>query len=343
MNREARTLAREVARACRALDLPGRSVLVAVSGGVDSSVLLHVLHQLASRFSFKLLIGHVNHGLRADSAEDAEAVRALGERCGVPVALARVEPARLRVAGPSRSRPTLQEAARRLRYAALYEMARVGNAERIATAHTQDDQAKTVLLRLMRGCGPDGLGGIPERSNDGVVVRPLLSVPRSSVLQYAQATGLAWREDPSNRSERFARSRLRTQWLPGLAAAFNPKLLRVVAALAEAQRRDAEWLASLVAREAQQRFQSEPQGLRIDAQGFEGLPAALARRLLRAALTELGMGREVTRRHLERMTEFLCRAGPGKTLELPGGLRLVRERQALRLLRAEKVRPEDAC
>jgi tRNA(Ile)-lysidine synthase len=234
----------------------------------------------------------------------------------------------------------VQEAARRLRERALRRLAARLGAERIAVAHTADDQAETVLLRLLRGTGPAGLGGIAPRSDDGVVVRPLLGVSRAEVLAYAAARGLDWREDPSNADPHYARSRLRHAWLPGLRDAFNPRLLRAVGDLAEAMREESAWLDALVAGEAARRFRAGPGDedatLRIEARGWEpdATPDALARRLVRLALHRLGAGRDVSRAHLDRAVAFLRSARSGSRLELPGGLRLEREGSEFRLGRA---------
>lgn len=334
---------RELARAAARLELTRERVLVACSGGLDSTVLAHALCQVPRHLRIEVALGHVHHGLRgADADADAEAVAELARKLDVPLALRRVDPRARRAGRSSRSRPTLQEAARELRYAALREMAAELGASRIATAHHADDQAETVLLRLLRGTGPDGLAGIPERSPDGVLVRPLLRIPRAEIQKYAEARGLSWREDASNASPRYARNRLRNHWLPGLAADFNPRLLRVVADLAEAQRRDSEWIATLVTREADARFSREGAWLRIDATGWPLLPESLARRLAREALARCGAGRHASRAHLERMRHFLGRVGGGTALELPGGLRLVRRGRAYRL-GPFSVAPETAC
>ncbi len=325
-------LLREVSGAVERLGLPGAGILLAVSGGLDSVALLHALHAISSRHGLKLSVGHVNHGLRgAQSEADARFVRELAAGLGLACRVREVEPAAARRGGPSRSRPSPQEAARRLRYAALRELAREAGASHVATAHHADDQAETVLLRLLRGSGPDGLAGIPERSADGRVVRPLLRVTRGQILAFARERGLAWREDASNESDAYARNRLRRRWLPGLAREFNPRLLRAIADLAEAQRRDSEWMGALVEREVAARLVPETGWLAIATGGWEGLPEALARRVARAALARCGAGREVTRVHLERMLRFLRRGRPRTRLELPGGLRLVRDAGGFRL------------
>lgn len=334
---------REVAAAARNLDLPGRRVLVAVSGGVDSVVLFHALQRLAGSLDLGLCIGHVNHGLRGEQSDgDESAVRALAGKYDVPVHVARVDPKRLRQGRGSRERPTLQEAARRVRYDALRAIAEEHRAERLATAHTLDDQAETVLLRILRGSGPDGLGGIPERSPDGFVVRPLLRIPREEILSYATAQGLSWREDPSNADPAFARARLRASWLPGLRDAFNPRLLRAIGDLAEAQRRDSEWIAELVESKAEGLLTEEDGGLRIARSGWEALPEALARRVARLALRRTGAARDISRVHLERVVKLLRSGRPGSCIELPGGLELACEDDAFHLRRTP-VPGKGAC
>jgi tRNA(Ile)-lysidine synthase len=201
-------------------------------------------------------------------------------------------------------------------------MALRAGAERVATAHTADDQAETVLLRLLRGSGPDGLAGIPEESDR--VVRPLLRVTRAAIEAHARRTGLEWREDASNASPAYARNRVRVR-LRELADEFNPRLLRAIADLAEALGQDRKWIEQLVEAEAAMRFESSESGLAIDGRGFEALPEPLARRLARRALRQAGGARDVSRVHLERMLGFLREGRPGTRIELPGGLVLTRE------------------
>jgi len=336
----------ELARALSDLGLEGRRIAVAVSGGVDSTALAHGLAALSGRRRLALSIAHVNHGLRgAESDADEAFVREVARALGLPFAGERVDPReRVAEAASSRERPTVQEAARSLRAAALRRMAAALGAQHVATAHTLDDQAETVLLRLLRGSGPGGLGGIAERSRDGFVVRPMLRIPRAEVVRFARSRGLAWREDASNASPRYARSRLRTAWLPGLREAFNPRLLRAIGDLAEAQRRESEWIEELVEREAERRFRRDAAGaLRIEAKGWEpeATPDALARRLVRLALHRCGAGRDVSRPHLDRAVRFLREARARAALELPGGLRLRRDAQGFRL--GAEPAPGPAC
>jgi tRNA(Ile)-lysidine synthase len=337
-------LLQQLAASLEALGCRGRRLLVAASAGVDSTVLAHGVHAVREELALGLVLGHVQHGLRGAEADADEAfVRSLGAALGAPVGVRRVAPRRLREGVASRQRPTLQEAARSLRRAALSELAGELGADIVATAHTLDDQAETVLLRLLRGSGPSGMGGIPERSLDGRVVRPLLGVSRAEVERFAHERGLVWREDASNRDRSYSRARLRREWLPGLGEAFNPRWLRAIGDLAEAQRRESEWIEELVTREANVRLARLGTGWRLDCTGLAALPEALVRRLLRRWLHEAGAGRDVSRRHLERMRVFLVRAETGKRLELPGGLSLERVRGAALLRQRSGGQAQHGC
>jgi tRNA(Ile)-lysidine synthase len=345
---EERRLLETVAGSLGEAGLQQGRLLVAVSGGVDSTVLLDALHALSrpgeACEGLVLAVAHVDHGLRGEDARaDARAVAAAAGGRGLTVDLRGVDPRAPQAdAASSRERPSLQEAARTLRYAALRDMARTrlgaGPRVAIATAHTASDQAETVLLRILRGSGPSGLAGMALRSPDGGVVRPLLRVQRDAVLAYARARGLVWREDASNLDRHYARNRLRHDWLPGLAREFNPQLLNTLAQLAESHRRDAEWLDGLVAEEFRRRFRTVvdaavPGGraLEVDLEGWAGLSPGLALRLWRRAWIELGGGRDVAGKHLVRLQAFAREGRGGRVLELPGGLRARVSRGVLRL------------
>jgi tRNA(Ile)-lysidine synthase len=301
-------------------------------------VLAHSLVQRVSRFDLAVVLAHVNHGLRGAQSDAEEAfVADFAKRLGVACAARRVDAVGRRAgARSSRARPTVQEAARRARADALRGLAAELGAAHVATAHTADDQAETVLLRLFRGSGPEGLGGIAEASADGFFVRPLLRATRAQVLLHARRHALTWCEDPSNADRRYARARLRHGWLPGLARDFNPALLRAIGDLAEAQRRESEWTSTWVDTEARRRFALEPDGsLRVAGAGWDPAetPDALARRLARIALHRMGASRDVSRAHLDRIVRFWRTGRRGRSIELPGALVLSRELQGFRIAR----------
>ena len=198
---------------------PGDQVLVAVSGGLDSVVLLDVLRQLTAELSCDCIVGHVDHGLRGSaSIGDAAFVESLAGSFGLPVHIHRLASSDLEaVKGHGR-----EGAARAARLAALERMADRVGAARIALAHTADDRAETVLYRLARGTGPTGLRGIlPVR---GIFIRPFIEVCRKDILDYAQAHNLEWREDATNADPSFARNRIRHRVLPELRE-LNPEVV----------------------------------------------------------------------------------------------------------------------
>ena len=335
-------------RAADELGFRGASLLVAVSGGIDSSVLLHGLHALREELSLELAIGHIDHGLRGgESQGDAAWVCRLGEQLGLAYEVVRVSLAASRDSA-SRTRPSIQEAARAERYAALDALREKFGATAIATAHTADDQAETVLLRLVRGCGPESLGAIPPvgRTEQGTtVLRPLLRVTRTEIEAYAAARALTWREDSSNAGDDYARNRMRHDVIPLLRDGFNPQLLRTLGNLADAARADGAWLGSLVGDEVAGRLRvAEDDGgraLEVECAGWGELPEALARRVVREALERVGLGREVTRSHIDRVLGF-TRAGPttGRALGLPLGWQWRCAGKVWRIERAE-ARTED--
>ncbi|MEM9173803.1 MAG: tRNA lysidine(34) synthetase TilS [Myxococcota bacterium] len=322
-----------------AAGVSGTRLLVAVSGGRDSVVLLDALIGEAAARDLELVVAHVDHGLRgAASAGDASFVADLAAASALPFVSRRVAPQGVREGRASRDRPSLEEAARDLRRAALTALADAAGARFVVTAHHLGDQAETVLLRLLRGTGPDGLAAMAPIDESGRWFRPLLGTTPESIEVWARQRGLTWREDATNGDRRFARNRLRHDWLPGLAEAFNPQLLRNLGDLAEAQRRDREWIEVLVAEAAKERIEVDARGVRIAIDGWAALPEALARRLARRAMREAGLGRDVRRVHLERVLEFLRRgrsAGRDLRLELPGGSRLRRLDEAFLLTKAE--------
>jgi tRNA(Ile)-lysidine synthase len=207
----------------------GDRVLVAVSGGPDSTALLHGLVKIAARIGITIEAATIDHGMRSESAAEADTVvercRALGvpcERVAVDVRAARGR------------HVSWQDAARRARLGALEAVAARRGCARVALGHIADDQAETVLFRIVRGTGVAGLAGIPYRR--GSFVRPLLDVRRSEVLRYLRRRRLPFIEDPSNADPRFARARVRHAWMPPLARE-NPRLVEALLALAADARR----------------------------------------------------------------------------------------------------------
>jgi len=254
----------------------GETVLVGVSGGADSVALLVSLLEIAATWRLKLHVLHVDHGLRPDSAAAAEFVERVGARLGVPVDVARV-----RV-----GRGSVEAAARAARHAALAAAADRVGATRIALGHTADDQAETVLMRLIEGTGVRGLAGIPALR--GRIIRPLIEARHRDAVTMLEAAGLPWVEDPSNADPKFFRNRVRHELLPLLGSAFDPEIVQRLAAVARAARQSVETLEQVGARELARLADRGEDGLTLSRAALGDLPVAVAADVLRAAAAGLG-------------------------------------------------------
>jgi tRNA(Ile)-lysidine synthase len=218
-------------------DIVGRPVLVALSGGADSVALACILHEAAAELGCEVAAAHVHHHLRGAEADaDARHCEALCGRLGVRLAVEHLDPGV--PTGVSR-----EAWWRRERYRALEAVRERFSCAAVATAHTLDDQAETVLMKLLRGSGPRGVAGVRRRS--GTVIRPLLDVPRAALRGYLTGRAIAWREDASNADLAFPRARVRHELLPALAAAF-PGASAHLAAFAAALAEDEAYLGGLL-------------------------------------------------------------------------------------------------
>lgn len=258
---------------------PGDTVLVAVSGGPDSTALLYLLRHLAPEWGLRLLALHVDHGLRPGSAAEAEHVRRLGARLDVPVATVAV---RVERAG------SLEDAARRARYAALEAEADRAGAARIAVGHTLDDQAETVLMRVLEGTGLRGLAGIPPVR--GRVIRPLLEVRRSALRAALAEASLGWLDDPSNQDIRLLRNRIRLELVPRLGQTHGGDVAPALARLARRARQAVEALEAVAERELIRLGEIGPDAVLLPRAALQALPAPVAVEVVRRAAVRLGAG-----------------------------------------------------
>jgi tRNA(Ile)-lysidine synthase len=320
-------------------------VVVAVSGGADSTALLLALDELvkAGRLVLPLTVAHLDHGLRGEAGRaDAVWGAALARRLGYEIKQGRVMVGQ-RACEASEN---LEQAARKARYEFLGTMARDCGASAVLTAHTMDDQAETVLLRLLRGSGADGLGGMePVRSLEGAVrsleggseillIRPLLNwAVRACTEGYCRQRGVEFRVDEMNEDERFARVRVRKTLLP-LLRTFNPQAVRALARTAALLREDASALntaaALLLASASRPATNGGPRSLEVST--LRAAPAALRRRALRQWIAA-GRGhlRRLEMVHLLAVERLLEGERGGRTIELPGGATISRKRGQLQL------------
>jgi len=301
----------------------GQRVLVGLSGGPDSVVLLHVLLTLQEELGLGVEAAHLHHGLRGEAADRDEAfVQDLCRRWEVPLHTRRL-PAGYLSAINSLS---LEEAARRERLAFLRQVASRRRTERIALGHQKDDQAETVLMAVLRGAGPRGLAGIPPRR--GPFVRPLLGVTRQQIEEYCRVEGLRFHRDESNLDVAFLRNRIRHELIPHLEREFNPQLRDRLAEMAEVMRAEQKHLW----RETGRAFRllartsgfGTPAGASVvfSRAGLQYCEPALQRRLLRLAYQLVaGVRRGPNFIHIEEARQMLGSGQVGASLDWPEGVR----------------------
>ncbi len=296
------TVEAAVARAVGSLIPRGATVLVACSGGADSVALAAAF---ADQRGVRAAIGHVDHGLRAESACEADSVRALAQSLGLLCFVERLRGLRLAEVG-------LEAAAREARYPALARLAEEAGASVVVTAHTRRDQAETLLLRLARGAGPGALGGVREQRSlaPGIsLVRPLLSVARATTEALCARRGLSFANDPHNVDPARGRGRLRRAW--SVLSGLNPRLEEALAGAALLLAEQDDLIAGLV-QSALVALSTEGG---LDAHGLAALHPALQRRCLLRAAVDAGARPE--KRHLEALRRSL--SSPRFALDLPGG------------------------
>lgn len=305
----------------------GERVVVAVSGGPDSTALLSVLGALREELHLDLHVAHLNHGLRSDASLDAAAAARMAGLLRCPYHEATEDVA----AAAERTGRSIEEAGREARYGFLAGVARRIQAPVIATGHTRDDQAETVLMRLLRGSGPRGLAGIPPvRPFDGLrVIRPLIDAVRADIVAYLARQRLEAREDSSNRDLTMLRNRVRLVLLPILEG-YNPDVRRALARLAEVMRDDADALDALSAPEVDAVLHGTHASVRISPEAFERLPVALQRRALREAIRRVrGNATQIAFVHIEEARLGVLGGRAGAVWEAPGGVRIFRRPDAI--------------
>jgi tRNA(Ile)-lysidine synthase len=324
----------------RKLKLPvsGETIVVAVSGGADSTALLLALNELksASKLFVNVCVAHLDHKLRKTSAQDARWVADLAEKLGYESVIGRSKVAEIARA----NNDNLEQAARQARYAFLERTAKRKSAKYVLSGHTMDDQAETVLLRLMRGSAGAGLGGMeamrPLGTNGATqLVRPLLWARRIDTENYCRIRKTAFLTDEMNSDVRLARVRVREQLLP-LMQSFNNRIVEALSRTASQLREDRAVLANdsddLLGRAA---LGDEDEGDKagapaLDVKILASEPPALRRRALRQWLGNArGSMRRLEMVHLLAVEKLLEGTAGGRTVELPGGGRVTRKRNRL--------------
>jgi tRNA(Ile)-lysidine synthase len=301
-------------------------VLVAVSGGVDSMVLLHLLRDTAPELGIAITAAHFDHGMRPHSAADAEWLAGVCAAWQLPLIARRAQQA---LYG--------ETAARTARYAFLSQAIREAGAGRIATAHHADDQIETVLYRLLRGTGMHGLAGIPVRR--GPIIRPLLRFRKTELVDYAVAHDIGVREDPTNETDGFMRNRIRRALIPVMQSV-QPQSPEAVLALARhAARTERAW-RSLLGDARRRLIVSRGRDVsQLALKVLQEYDGEIQARLLRGELRRFGgvPDRAATR----GMLQFIAQAGSGSSYVAGGGIRLERAYEILRITRERAARAEE--
>jgi tRNA(Ile)-lysidine synthase len=287
-------------------------VLVGVSGGSDSVALAVILQRLSETSGFSVVgLAHVNHRLRETAARDERFCRDLASRLRLPVHVDATD-----VAGyASEHGLSIEQAARRVRYAFLHRAAGDMDADRIAVGHTRDDQAETVLLKLIRGAGLTGLGGIYPRK--GALVRPLMDVSRADLRAFLRDEGFDWVEDETNDDLSNPRNRVRHRVIPELDLASGGPSAAAIARAAGVVRDDGLWLDEVAGRRYDALAVRTRTGVEIEARDLRDDPLPVARRVILRALRTIARDREVGWDHVDSAVSVLT--GETGGADVPGG------------------------
>lgn len=321
----------------------GATIVVAVSGGPDSLCLLHLLRRIAPERRLRLHVAHLDHRLRPDSAADAAFVAQIAAEWEVPVSVGQAD-----VGTIARERRTgIEETARAVRSHFLLETARSICADTIALGHTADDQAETVILRLLRGAGPSGLAAMrPSRPADAAsdppthpsirLIRPLLETSRAEIEAYCTEQQLTPRYDSSNESPIFTRNRVRGYIIP-LLKTYNPAIVATLGRTARVCAEEDELLSELAEQVWAEIAQTDAGEVAFERQRWQQLHQALQRRLIRKAAQVLDPAAELEAKHIDAILAAI--AINRRRVQLPRGLWFVIGRTQLKLSRAETAGP----
>lgn len=318
-------IARRVARTIdrHAMLARGDRVLVTVSGGADSTTLLHILHALAPDLGLELAVAHLNHGLRGPAADsDARFVEKLAGRLKLGFHCDRIH------LDPSHG--ALEERGRQARYAFFHRLAEDQGYTKIALGHHMDDNAEAVLMHLLRGSGIRGLSGIPPVRGHRIV-RPLIDLRRSEIIRFLQEHRIAFVEDATNKDLRFDRNRVRQRLIPFLQEQFNTNVVAVLHRTADLCWQEERWLQTLLTPILDEIVTSlDPQCMTLNIRRLMAEPLAARRRLIRDGLRKWqGTLKRIGADHIDNLIGLLAPQSEGKRICLPNRIGVERTRSHL--------------
>ncbi len=306
---------------------PRDSVLIGVSGGPDSVALFHVLLTLAPRFPLRLGVAHLNHCLRQnDSDKDAEFVASLADRFDISCYIHKANVRKYQI----ENKLSLEEAARRVRHTFLNKVAEKNRFNKIALGHHFDDNAELVLMNLFRGSGPLGLSGIPP-VRDGKIIRPLLQLNRSEIIDFLDNNGLKYISDTSNRDTRFLRNRIRHDLIPLLKTSYNPKISQSLNRLASITRSEEEWIEDVIHPLFEKAAFSIQDGqIALSVSILNGIHVAAQRRVIRKAISKIkGDLRRIRLTHIDSAINLLKYGPDYGNIDLPDRIGIQRKGDVL--------------
>jgi tRNA(Ile)-lysidine synthase len=293
---------------------PGNGVVVGISGGPDSTVLLHVLHQLREERDIWMTAVHVNHGLRGEeSIHDAEFARGQAEELGIPFQL-------VNLSSLGEASGSIQQRARDARYLQLRRIASSCGARRIALGHHADDSIEWALMNLIQGSGLSGLRGIPPVREE--VIRPLIRIRKSEILAYLAQRGIPYVEDSSNCSLSYLRNRIRHTLIPFLEEHFNPRVKEALWRILSIAALEDEYLAKEAERWFTQALVGQKDGiLRMDRAVVTKTHPAIQARVIRHAIASMAGGTQsLTFHHIQSILQMIKKGGRARRFDLPLGI-----------------------
>ncbi|MFR5684327.1 MAG: tRNA lysidine(34) synthetase TilS [Clostridia bacterium] len=290
----------------------GDNIVVGVSGGPDSMTLLNVLCSLKETLQIHLFVAHINHQIRKEAKQDEEYVKDFCAAHQIPFFVLEKDVMQL----AKEQKIGTEEAGRKVRYDFFEEICKKVNASKIATAHTANDQAETILMNLMRGSGTNGLKGIQVKR--GKYIRPLLEITRQEIEQYCQKQQLNPRIDQTNQENVYTRNRIRNELIPYIEKNFNPSIVTSLNRLSEIVKEQEEYMEKVVEK-AYLEIMLEQNGEKIvlDLKKFTSLEIVIKKRILLYTITKLfGTSQGIERIHIEDMLK-LCENNIGNKYLIP--------------------------
>jgi tRNA(Ile)-lysidine synthase len=305
-------------------------VLIALSGGMDSMVLIDILLKLKDELGFSIHAAHYDHNIRKTSGSDAEFVRDYCSRHSVPITVGSGDVPKY----ASEHKVSLEVAARRMRHAFLQKVTSEVNASSIALAHHKNDRAETYLMRVFRGTSGDGLGCMPER--DGKLVRPLLSSTRDDIMHYAKVNSLTWREDETNSDPSYTRNNIRHNTIPHIEKEYNSSIINTLSKNAELMKQDRDYFYEIVEKEIKKAATTQD-GFYLSDDDFIYLHKAILSRCIRKLLLILGFESDIYGNNIEDIMDLFYEQKTGAMINLPNGAIARRDAFGVELIREENA------